>query len=175
VPGGRPPLTPPQVAKLVEVYASTGNFAEAGRAIGVERNTARDAIRRVTDARRRTLHARECEKSLRKVRGYLTKTADLIHQVLVVETGAGVSLEAKDIASLSNSLSKIADTLAGIAEREDRRKGSRLTREKNRAEIEALAKGAPVRVEITDVDALRRRLVAAIADDGDAVGPRTTQ
>jgi hypothetical protein len=134
------PLTPEQVARLVEAYGQTGNYAAAGKVIGVERNTARDAIRRVTTARRRTLHARACESALRRVRKHLSRTGDRIEAMLGMSRGE-TALEPKDFAQLSNALSKISDTLANIADREDRRVAGRLTRDKTRVEIARLRAG----------------------------------
>jgi hypothetical protein len=131
-------LTPEQLATAAEVYGQTGNFAEAGRAIGVERNTVRDALMRADLAHRRTLHARACEKGLHAARAKMARASRLIDTVLDSESRAGLGLEPKDIAALVNALSKASETLISIADREDRRKASTITRRKTAAEIEAL-------------------------------------
>lgn len=52
-------LSPEQRAELLRVYLATGSYAEAGRALGISRSGARDALRKTEDGLQRlTLIAR---------------------------------------------------------------------------------------------------------------------
>jgi hypothetical protein len=132
------PLTPDQVDTLAEVYTRTGNYETAGAAIGVSGSVARRALRRRGESDRVALHVRACARGLRRGRTHLAKSADLLARVLNEETGAGVSLEPRDLAALTNAQARLTDALIALADREDRRRNALLTRAKARAEIEAL-------------------------------------
>ncbi len=124
------------MARAAEVYAKTGNYADAARAVGVERNTIRDALRRQGIARKRTLHARACEAGLRKGRAALADMIARAHRML-----ASSELEPRDFAALMNATSKASETIVTVAGREDSRQASKLTREKTRVEIARLRAG----------------------------------
>lgn len=52
-------LSPDQRAELLRVYLATGSYAEAGRAVGITRQSARDSLRQTDDGLQRlTLIAR---------------------------------------------------------------------------------------------------------------------
>jgi hypothetical protein len=137
VPRGKP-FTAEQIEAASAVYHRTGNYTEAAKAIGADVSATRKALIRHGEPERAKLHALACARGLRKGRRNLTAAGDLIARVLLNETSAGVSLEPKDIAALTNSLARTSETLIAIAEREDRRRAAALTRRKTRAEIDAL-------------------------------------
>lgn len=56
-----PPITPDEIARAVEVYRSTGSYAEAARAIGRDRSATRKALRRAAEPQRATLLTRALE------------------------------------------------------------------------------------------------------------------
>lgn len=161
---GGPRVTPEQMERAAKVYAETGNVSEAARAVGVSPFTLRDAFKRERIAKNRHLHAQACEAGLRKARKRLLRVAEIAERVI---NGEGVGLEPKDLAALVNALSKNVDTLAGLNEREEKRKQSALTRKKTRAEVELLRKkiaGEHVdRVEVSTDDALDERIAALLA------------
>jgi hypothetical protein len=128
------PLTPEQVETLAEVYGRTGNYSEAGAAIGVSPSVARRALLRRGESNRVALHVRACARGLRKGRKHLAKAADAVGEVLAL----GTSLEPRDLAALTNAQARLTDALIALADREDRRRTNLLTRARVRAEIEAL-------------------------------------
>jgi hypothetical protein len=158
------PLTPQQIQQAVEVYTQTGNYSEAGRAIGVPPNTARVALLRHGEADRCQLHALATARGIRKARRGLDKGLSLLDRLLDAEAADGPGLEPRDIAALLNARARLTEVLLNVAEREDRRKQSRLTRAKTQAEtrvLEAKAKGllpeVHVDVESAEVDRLLSR------------------
>jgi DNA-binding MarR family transcriptional regulator len=133
------PLTVEQTELALEVYGRTGNASEAARAIGCEPSTVTRLLDRLRKQRRAQLHARACDRGLREARRQVDAVARLVHRVVSEETGAGVSLEPRDLATLANTLARLADSRIALADREDRRRSARLARQKTRAEIAALA------------------------------------
>lgn len=152
-------LTPAEIERAAAIYAETGNAAAAAEAIGVAKQTLHDAFKRMRLGRNRTLHAQACERGLRKARARLMRIGEIAEKVI---DGEGVGLEPKDLAALINAVSKNVDTLAGISDREERRKQSALTREKTRAEIALLKRkisGEHVeRIEVATDDTLDARI-----------------
>lgn len=134
---GGPRITDAQMATAAQVFAETNSVRAAADAAGVSEGGLRAVFKRERITRNRALHAQACERGLRAARRRLERVAVIAEKVI---EGEGVGVEPRDLASLLNALSKNADTLAGIASREDQRKQSRLTREKTRAEIELLSK-----------------------------------
>ena len=132
------PLTPVQSETIARVFAKTGNASEAARAAGVEESTARRHVSAMKDHERARLHEQACKRGLRKGRRSLDRTMALIDRVLSDETGAGIGIEPKDIASLAKAQASLASTLLAIEGRTAQRKQSKLTREKTRAETELI-------------------------------------
>jgi len=163
--GGRR-LTPDEIETASKVLAKTGNVSEAARAIDVAESTLRAALKRVRITRNRDLHARACERGLRTARERLAKVAEVAEKVIATDK----DLAPRDLAALLNAVAKNTDTLAGVAEREERRKQSRLTRQKTRAEIELLQRkisGEHVdRVQVGTDDALDQRITELLAAAG---------
>jgi hypothetical protein len=136
----RGPLTPDEIELAATVYGRTGSYQAAADAVGSDRSNVRRRLIARGEPQRATLHAHACARGLRKARSHVARTLDLVARVLNEETGAGVSLEPKDLAALANTMARLSETLVSVSDREDRRRGARLTREKTRAEIVALAK-----------------------------------
>lgn len=137
MPRGKP-FTAEQIEAASEVWHRTGSYTEAAKAIGADVSATRKALIRHGEPERAKLHALACARGLRKGRRHLSAAGDLIARVLLNETNAGVGLEPKDIAALTNSLARTSDSLIAIADREDRRRAAALSRRKTRAEIDAL-------------------------------------
>ena len=175
---GGPRLTPDLIGRASEVFASTGNLSEAARSIGVGESTLRAAFVRMKVARNRDLHARACEQGLRKARKRLARLGEMAETYVerLTSNADAPAIEPRDLAAVLNATAKLADSLGGIADRVERTKQGRLTRDKTRAEIELLRKklsGEHVdRVSLEGVsDAeLDARIAAAIrpenADEG---------
>lgn len=131
---GGPRLTPEQIERAAEVYARTGNTSEAARAIGANESTLREAFKRARIAKNRELHAKACERAMRRGRQRIEHFASVIEGSL----GNAGEIEPRDAAALINAHSKAMDTVIAIADAERVRKQSKLTREKTRAEIDML-------------------------------------
>lgn len=135
------PLTPEQLARAADVYARTGTYAEAGRAIGVEESVARRALLRALSAgeesERVALNARAIERGLRNGRRALTELNGRLRKKVSTASKIG------ELVSISKGLSLSVARLADLAELELKRRQARLTRAKTSAEIRALDKGAP--------------------------------
>lgn len=129
------PLTPEQTATIVRVFAETGSYSEAGRAVDVPPNTARDVVTRLADANRRKLHARACDRAVREARASLRRTAARVEGYVVTQLATD-SLEPRDLAALYTSLARGSDALLAIREAESKRRTGRATRDKTRAETE---------------------------------------
>jgi hypothetical protein len=131
VPSGTP-LTPEQVEQAVAVYHRTGNYSEAAREIGASISATRAAILRATNATRRKLHARACERGVRAARkaiAYgLAKARERFDQ----------AADGQEFGNVMKAATDAARTLAALAEQSDRRKAAALARKKARAEIDAL-------------------------------------
>lgn len=169
------PLTPQQVETALAVYERTGNASKAARAIDVEPSTVTRLLARRGEQTRAQLHARACEKGIRKGRAQLARVGKLLDGVLKVETKAGVSLEPKDIAALANALARNVAVRVEVASREDSRRQAALTRAKTRAEIEFLrmrnAGTLPAeKHDVTTVAAIVLKWPDAPDDDANAVG-----
>jgi hypothetical protein len=160
VPRGKP-FTAEQIETASEVWHRTGSYTEAAKAIGADVSATRKALLRHGEPERAKLHALACARGLRRGRRHLTAAGDLIARVLLTETNAGVGLEPKDIAALTNSLARMSDSLIAIADREDRRRAAALSRRKTRAEIDALERSDTD--EGGDID-----LVVEVEADGQA-------
>ena len=132
------PLTPAQVETIARVYALTSNASEAARQAGVDVSTVTAWVRKRKDRERSQLHERACARGLRKGRRSLDRTMSLIDRVLSDETGAGIGIEPKDIASLAKAQASLASTLLAIEGRASQRKQSKLTRAKTRAETDLI-------------------------------------
>ncbi len=139
---GGPRLTPEQIETASKVFAETNNTRAAADAIGVNESTLRTAFARLRTARNRDLHAQACERGLRKARAQVTRVSGMLERFLKTDSTAieALGMEPGDIAKLVQAFNgTIAQRLA-IADREERRKQSKLTREKTRAEVELLRK-----------------------------------
>lgn len=57
-------LSPEQRAELLRVYLATGSYAEAGRAVGINRACARRSLKKATNDQRATIYARSLDAAL---------------------------------------------------------------------------------------------------------------
>jgi hypothetical protein len=161
VPRGKP-LTPEQVEAASEVYNRTGNYSEAGKAIGVERWVAREALLRRGDPQRHTLHARALARGAREgakaIRYGLTKARERFDQ----------AADGSEFASVMKATTDGTRTLAALAAQADERKAAKLARQKARAEIKALqqsqAGNAAARLILPDY------MLRPAADEGGGAG-----
>lgn len=161
--GGRQ-LTPEQIEAASKVFGQTGNVSEAARAIGVSPFTLRDAFKRNRITKNRQLHAQACERGLREARAQVTRVSGMLERLLKTDaqTIEDLGMEPGDIAKLSQAFNGTVAQRLAIADREERRKQSKLTRDKTRAEVELLRKkinGEHVdRIEVSTDDALDQRI-----------------
>lgn len=137
------PLTPAQVATIVEVYERTGNKSEAARAAGVVESAARRALSRRVEATRSELHARAAKIGVRRGRRAINDNLARIVKVLAtcddgLSGGMLTAMEPRDLADLSKALTATVKTLLEIDTHRERGLQARLVREKLRAEISAL-------------------------------------
>lgn len=132
------PLTPAEVARLVEVYERTGNYSTAGAALGLDPSVARRAILRRTESTRVELHARATARAIRASRRGMRASERLLARVL--GDGAadpeGLGLEPRDIAALVGARARVLDALLATEAAVDRRRTGRATRDRTRAETE---------------------------------------
>lgn len=134
---GGPRIPQDVLERASQVYAETGNLRETARRVGVPHQTLFYAFKRLRIGRNRAIHAQACERGLRKARKRLARLGEMAENFIgeAVETNA---IEPRDLAAVLNATAKLADSLGAIADRTDRTRQSRLTREKTRAEIELL-------------------------------------
>lgn len=165
---GGPRLTPEEVEIASEVYARTSDTSAAAAAIHRNESTLRAFFERVRIARNRDLHARACEDGLREGLGFLMDVARDCHGVLTRRTTTPSGLEASDFAALGRAVNQAIATVAALAERDEKRRQARLTRQKTRGDIAKVAADT-VKVK-AETRALERevapnveQLVAAIA------------
>lgn len=153
------PLTPEQLEKAAAVYKQTGNYSEAGRAIGVEPQTARVALLRFGEVKRSQLNTRAIEKGLQLGRKRLYEALEHGSRFLDAVDG-------KEYAAVVGAIARGTEALLKLDERSRETSQSRLTRDKTRAEITLLKAKAQgdlppdVTVNVTDpraVDELVRK------------------
>jgi hypothetical protein len=133
------PLTPDELERAAEVYAKTGSYSKAARAIGApDHSTVRKALLRLGGPDRSQLYARAIARSLRKSRRYLDRGQALAARLLAAEGTDGPGMEPQHIAALLNAISRTTETLATLQTTADKRRVSRLTRDKTRLETELL-------------------------------------
>lgn len=132
---GGPRLSPEQLEAAAEVFARTNNTSEAARFIGCNESTLRAAFERERIARNRELHARACEDGLQEGVKLLRDVATECHAILTRRVTTAAGLEASDFAALGRTVNQAESTIAALAEREEKRRLARLTREKLRADI----------------------------------------
>lgn len=139
---GGPRIPPDVLERASRIYAETGNLRETSRQTGVALATLHEAFKRLRIERNRTVHAEACERGLRKARKRLSRLGELAENYVAKLAGnaESPSIEPRDLAAVLNATAKLADSLGGIADRVDRKKQSKLTRDKTRAEIELLRK-----------------------------------
>lgn len=163
------PLTPEQIAIIAEEYEKTGSYSAAARALGVDESTARKALKRRSNPTRSDLYARAEENGIRRARKDLKARSELINKILDPQHDPlSLGVEPKDIASLVRAQADLARTQLLIAERRERLRTQRLTRDKMRAEIkliDARMKGTlppdhhvVTTVDLEDPDAVAKRL-----------------
>ena len=138
------PLTPEQLGQAAEVYARTGSYSEAARAIGApDPSTVRKALLRIGDPNRSQLHARAIDEGLARGR----RTLDgLVREVrtrtATAELRAELTLD--ELLAAAKTASYGVARMVDLAELELKRRTARLTRRKLRAEALALeARSAP--------------------------------
>lgn len=136
------PLTFEQVSKAAEVYRSTMNYAEAAKAIGADPSTVRKALIRRGGPDRSFLHAHATDLGITRARKGIAKSLQLAERLLENETADGAGMDPRDIAAIMNAQSRSSEVLLSMADREQKRRQSALTRQKTRAEIEVLKKKA---------------------------------
>lgn len=144
------PLTPAQLAKAADVYASTGNYSEAARAVEADVSALRRQLIAHEEPDRTKLHARAIDAGMRRGRKRLA---------LVIELGDGrlrAAVDPKGFAMVANAIARATEALHALSEKRNRDRQARLTREKTRAEIEVLKAKArgdlPPDVTITATD-----------------------
>lgn len=166
---GGPRLTPEQMERAAQVFANTGNVSEAARSIGCAVRTLNDAFKRARIAKNRHVHAQACERGLRKARKQTDAVSDLLARLLDPgdADASSLGLEPGDIAKLVQALNGATAQRLALADRIERTRQSKLTRDKTRAEIELLRKkiaGDHVdRVEVSTDDALDERIATLLA------------
>lgn len=123
------PLTPGQMRTASRVYAETGNYSEAARAIGVTETTVR---RRLQKSKRADLHARAIERGMREARRALrTMLGDAARR-------ASVAVDGRDYAAVVGAVSKTVDSLVTLREASVGLTLKRLSRDRLKAEIALL-------------------------------------
>lgn len=134
-------LTPDERAALVARYEETANASQVAREFGVNEKT----VRRIAGAskpNKAALHARACERAVRDARRSLARRITSVDMYLMNSVGDDdakvpgvIGLEPRDFAAVLNAQSNLTARLREVDEHVDRKRQSRLTRDKTRAEI----------------------------------------
>lgn len=134
-------LTPDERAALVARYEETANASQVAREFGVNEKT----VRRIAGAskpNKAALHARACERAVRDARRSLARRITSVDMYLMNSVGdedakvpGVIGLEPRDFAAVLNAQSNLTARLREVDEHVDRKRQSRLTRDKTRAEI----------------------------------------
>jgi transposase-like protein len=122
------PLTPEERETIIAEYRRTGNYADAGRAAGVDRTTAMRACKAHGEHDRTALHALACARAERKARRYLDGVVDLLQRRLGEMDGA------TDPTNMARAFSDACRVVIAMND-------AVAKREKLRAESEAIARG----------------------------------
>lgn len=132
------PLTPEQIGRAAEVYARTGSYSDAARAVGApDPSTVRKALLRVGDPNRSQLHARAIARGLARGRRVLDDVVrEVRERTRTVDLRAALTLE--DLLAAAKTTSYGVSRLVDLAELELKRRAATLTRRKLRAEARAL-------------------------------------
>jgi DNA-binding MarR family transcriptional regulator len=133
------PLHPAQLAELAELYAECGNASEVARALGVEPSTVTRALDRLGEQRRAKLQSDALDAGLRAGREDLDETRAEVAKLLLSELRAQ-KIEPDHAQKLGMTLARLTSGLVQMAQFELRRRQSRLTRRRTRAEITLLDK-----------------------------------
>ena len=168
-----PNLSPEEIGRAAEAYARIGTYAGAAAAIGrSDESAVRKALQRVGCPNLSDLHARAIDAGIRRARKALNTTNTQLAEKL---TGANLS----DLIGIAKGLSLTTARLEGLAELELKKRQSRLTRAKTRAEVEALKKGTALTTEqlLAYLAALPREelltLIATLRSQREASAPTT--
>lgn len=170
------PLTPEQLQQVSELYASNGNYSETARTLGLPENTVRLALQRMRNANRRDLNTRAIERGMRDGRKRLRSIIALSEDLLSVEDGTLFEMDGKEFAAIAGAVAKATETLSHLAERDNRNKQARLSRQKTREEIlliRATREGKIPPAPPTPLEELRVKLLRIIAARGRAESGRT--
>ena len=136
------PLTPEELGRAAEVYARTGSYSEAARAIGApDPSTVRKAFLRAGNPNRSQLHAREIDAGLERGRRALDGIVREVRQrTRTSEQRSTLTLD--ELLAAAKTASYGVSRLVDLAELELKRRTASLTRRKLRAEAKAMEKGA---------------------------------
>lgn len=115
-----------------ELYAQHGNFAEVARKLCVPESTIRTALQRHKIERREGISKRAIERGIRKGSALLCRVIDQAESHLDAQT------EPKELAAITQSITKALLTLRDMGERFDRKLQANLTRQKTEVEINFL-------------------------------------
>lgn len=166
------PLTPEQIGRAAEVHARTGSYSEAARAIGApDPSTVRKALLRLGNPNRSQLHARALQEGSEAGRVALVRTLDGLDaeqrrltrvtrqrraRVTASDKPEDVKLAAlarlsreriAALVSAAKGLNLAVGRLESLADQCLNAQQKKLTREKTRAEIDALRKGTVLTTE----------------------------
>ena len=136
----RPKLSPSERAAVAARYVETSNASAVAREFGVSEGTVRNVIAQQGVANRYELHARAVDKAVRKARRSLARRIDSIDMYLLNAVSEDekvpgvVGLEPRDFAAVLNAQCNVIARLHESQERIERKRQSRLTRDKTRAE-----------------------------------------
>lgn len=149
------PITPDEIAAAAEVYASTGNYAEAARAIGRDKSSTRRALIAAGEPLRATLHTHALARAERDARKALVKARTKLEAAL--DTAA----EVKDLAAIA---AQIHDN-------------ARATSTMRTSHARLIGDHAPDKHEITvdAVDEISRRIARLAESDDESEGSRGSQ
>lgn len=130
-------LFPEQLAEAVRIYTATGNVRRAAEAVGRTPSAMSKRLRAAGVIGPKSLYTQAIAEGLTEGRKQLGAALDSLARRLVQAD----SLEIRDLTALSGAVARVVDSLAGLQEREDRRRTMQVTRRKVIAEIRALERG----------------------------------
>ncbi len=145
MPRGKP-LSDDELTTLAELYAETFNASAVAAEMKVAVSTVTRNLARLGEQKRAKLQRDALSAALAQSGDALSATVDDLRDYLR-EGLESHSLEPSHVASLAQGLARCAAALSTLDSREERRRQSRLTRERTRAEIERLRKGELVTPE----------------------------
>jgi hypothetical protein len=126
------PLTPAEIERAAEVYAQTGSYAEAARAIDRAETAVRARLVLRGDADRRALNARACERGIRE------GTRALRYGLRLARERFDSAATGDEFRAVMSATSDATRTLQTVASTHADRALKRLQRERLRAEVATL-------------------------------------